>query len=1084
MSNFIRNIAGNRIAAQQLAQVDAPKADGADKAKKGQPLQAPDLRPGGRPVPKKQGGGLNAAMMRQTISDVFQAGEKLGLTGPQLARHSASIATLTKDIKGLEMAFARGLANQPEETRSIFRNLPAEIIGEMSAGLQALDPAGAAKSISHILNAIADIVKGDLPSGDQLRGMIGLAHSAGQLESGAMGEIFAAAAKSINQVGLKGPGLQAVVQQMALGMGAIKGAGGVREPLFNVTFNTMMKALNGDGDIADIAKSANKAAGQTLTDGQVQISIDQATAGRALLANLDAQVKQAEQQLEQAKGVYDANLAGPMAAKLEPLKDVRAQASELLSPKGQAVWHHEMNTHGAQPDKVVQGLGRFLLSYLARVGRESIPDAVVKQAAQHFVALGQIEGMTADHLNQLATEHTGAVDHVEIPGTLAQLGDILNKVTPEARTKLLAAGPVEADGSLALTAMANTLSGRADRYAHNQGPKPTLIATLNGAADAKTLTMVARRGVRFASEIPNTENGGIVERLRAHLPEDMKILAAAEIDPSVIGAAHPTLPTDSLPRLLAIGVKGKRDTDTWVGSLEKYFKNARGNKEHGRNLRTLLAAAADAGVDATKIVDAFDKSGISAQVLTKTVSAMLSETSSAPDKAYLDNAIKVLNKGSSPLNDIQARLQDKLMKEMNLEALVGDANINVTEHGLDLVKGPLATFFKNGVGKPQVPQDILKGFLVAVLEDRSDAFRFTTPVAEAHLGPLSDSARKAWLEPQVMMHVRFEGEGEAKFHGRVADSAKLGKLLSGRMEKAWGKLDDLKTQQADLAGKLRNVNKNDNKARGALVREIRGLPAKIKGLEWASQVASMTADNITPSKFLQLGDSVMDMRRLVGPAGAKAIDALQHSLKMSDISYSQVVTDDGPGFDQIFKLATTACLNWPGYGGEVLGYQADPNKRFLITKNQAGEHRRSVMRIVERQDEGHVGEPMLILERTYPDSATQEEKQRLMEHTIRRAAQMGVPCGFATEYYWNGGNEGARGGVDMKAVLEDLSKRYGTDVDDRAVQLLNRASNFSCDYLDSNAPGGAAGAGRVSYRGHKEKTDKAFENRFIVMTPQ
>ncbi len=228
----------------------------------------------------------------------------------------------------------------------------------------------------------------------------------------------------------------------------------------------------------------------------------------------------------------------------------------------------------------------------------------------------------------------------------------------------------------------------------------------------------------------------------------------------------------------------------------------------------------------------------------------------------------------------------------------------------------------------------------------------------------------------------------------------------------------------------------------------------------------------------------MDIRGLVGPAGAQAMDALQHTLKMSDISYSQVVTDDGPDFSSIYKMATTNCLKWPGYGGEVLGYQADPNKRFILTKDQAGEMRRAVMRLVERQDEGHKGEPMLILERTYPDTVTEEEKQRLMEHTIRRAAQMGVPCGFATEYYWNQGRAGARGGVDMKAVLEDLSKRYGTEVEDKPVQMLNRASNFNCDYLDSNAPGGAAGAGRVSYRGHREKTDKAFENRFIVMTPR
>lgn len=1083
MSNFINNIARNRIAARQLGQIDGPKADGADKAKQGEPLGAPDLRPGGRPAPKKKGGGLGAAMMRQTISDVFAAGEKIGLTGPLLARHLSSVERLSGDIQALEVAFVRGLGQAPKETQDMFRNLPAQLVQEMSAGLNGLDPAGAAKSVSHLLGAVADMMKGGLPTGDQVRGIIGIAHSAGQLESGAMGELVASAAKSIRDLGIGGPALEATVQQMGRAMGAIKGTGAMREELFGVAFNTMLKALNGDGDITDIANSANKAAGSKLNEGQLKIAIDQATAGRQLKGQLDQQANQATQQLAQAKGTYDAHLAGAHAAKLQPLTDVRAQVAERLSPKGQAVWHTQMNANVGQPDHVAQALGSFLLTYLSRVGRESIPDNVVQQTVQQFVALGKVQGIGADHLGQIASEHAGAVEHTELPGTLAQLTDVLNKLTPDARAKLLAAGPVEADGSLALTAMANTFAGQSARYAQAQGPKGTLVATLNGAGDAKGLAMVARRGVRFASEIPNTENGGIVERLRAHLPEDLQILAQAGLDPAVVGAAHPTVPTDSLPRLLTIGVQNKRDTDQWLGALEKFFKGARGNKEHARNMRTLLAATADAGVDATALVDAFDKAGLSAQVLTKTIQALLDETGYTPDKAYLDTAISKLNKGENLLGEIQERLQGKLMKDLNLGGLLGDAKVKVTEAGLEAVKGPLAPFFKAGVGQAVVPQDILQGFLVSVLEDRSDSFRFTTPVAEAHLGPLTDAARKAWMQPQVMMHVRFEGEGEAKFHGRVADSAKLGQLLAGRMEEAWGKLDDLVAKQGELATKLRNVDKNDRKARAPLVREIRGLPAKIKGLEWAKQVAAMTPETITPSKFLALGDEVLDIRGLVGPAGQAATDALQHTLKMSDISYSQVVTDDGPDFPSIYKLATTNCLKWPGYGGEVLGYQADPNKRFIVTKNQAGEMRRAVMRLVERQDEGHVGEPMLILERTYPDSVTEEEKQRLMEHTIRRAAQMGIPCGFATEYYWNNGRAGARGGVDMKAVLEDLSKRYGTEVEDKPVQLLNRASNFNCDYLDSDAPGGARGAGQVSYRGHKQKTDKAFENRFIVMTP-
>lgn len=1083
---FIRKMAENRIQARQLGQVDGPQADGAKGAQQGQPIEGPALRPGGRPVQKNKKAGLNQAMMRKTIADVFSAGEALGLTGPLLAKHLGSIERITGDIKDLEIAMVRGLKRQPEETQAIFQRLPAQLVSEMSAGLQALDPAGAAKSVSNLLGTVTDLVKGNkLPTGDQLRAVIGLTHAAGQLQSGDMGKVLRYAAGKVASVGLEGNGLTAMVQQMGLAMGSIVGVGAAREELFKVTVDTMMKALNGDGDIADIANAANKASGNLLTEGQVKIAIDQATAARKLKGQLDNTEAQAKQQLDQAKGVYEGKLAGAEAAKLGPVADVREQATTMLSTKGQAVWHHQMNTHAAQPEHVVENLGKFLLTYLSRIGREAIPDNTVTKAAQQFVALAKIEGVTPEHLQQIALEHAGAVDHAELPGTLTQLTDIVNKLTPDARGKLLGAGPVEADGSLALTALANTLAGQSERFAVREGPKDSLVATFNTAPDAKTMSLAARRGVRFAAEIPNTENGGIVDRLRGHLPEDMSILANADIDPATVAATNPTLPGDSVVRLLAIGVQGKRDTDQWLATLEKFFKGARGNKEHARNMRTLLAATADAGVDATKLVDAFKKSGMSDQVLTKTVQAMLDETGYTPDKAYLDTAIKTLNKGDNLLGDIQARMQDKLMNEMNLGALVGDAQINVTEKGLAEVKGPLAQFFKSGVGQRTVPQDILQGFLVAALEDRTDGFRFTTPVAQAHLQPLSESQKRQWMEPQVMMHVRFEGDGEAVFKERVGDSAKMGQLLLGRMEEAWGKLDDLVAKQAELADKLRNIDKNDRKARLPLQREIRGLPAKIKGLEWASKVAAMTPDNITPAKFITLGDELMDMRTLVGPAGAPAIDALQHTLKMSDVAYSQVVTNDGPDFPTIYKQATTNCLKWPGYGGEVLGYQADPNKRFIVTKKEGGEMRRAVLRLVEREDEGHKGEPLLLLERTYPDAASEEEKQRLMEHTIRRAAQMGVPCAFATEYYWNkGGRVGARGGVDMQAVLQDLSKRYGTDVDEKVLQLMNRASNFGTDYLDSNAPGGAAGAGRVSYRGHREKTDKVFENRFIVMTPK
>jgi hypothetical protein len=1082
MSSFINRIARQRIEARQADQVDAPGVKGPGGAPQGQPVEGPELRPGGRPAPKKASPGLNAALMRQTVADVFTAGEKLGLGGPLLARHQASLSRITDELNELAKTMAKGLRGKPAETQAALKNLPAQLIGEMSAGLTALDPAGAAKTISTVLNLVTELMRGEAPNGDQLRAMIGVAYAAGQLSSGGMGEAVADAARLIRGSNANGAALSALVRTLTAAMGAINGTGAAREELFGVTVATMLKALSGEGDTKAMATAANAAAGNPLSDGQVDIAAAQANAARQAKAQVEQQDAQAAQQLGQARAAFDGN------PKLAALAGIREQAGALLSTKGQLLWHQQVNAHAGQPDHVVQALGQLLLTYLARVGREAIPDRVVADAASHFVALAQIEGVTAQHLTGLAGEHAGVVDHTELGGTLKLTGDLLRKLDGAARGRLLAAGPVEADGSSALVALANTLGRQTERYARAEGPLNTLVATLNAAADDASVSMAARRGVRFAAEIPNTENGGIVERLRNHLPQDLATAAKAGLDPAAVAATHPTLPADSLPRLIALGVEGGKDSGKWLTDLEKFFKAARGNKEHTRNLRTLVAAAADAGVDATRLVGAFLKSGMSAQVLTKTVQAMLNETGYAPDKAYLDGVIGGLEKGDSVYAQIQERMQGKLMKDLNLGALLGEgAKVKVTEKGLGEVKGELAPFFRTGAGNAVVPQDILKGFLVAVLEDRADSYRFETPVAAAHLAPLSERAKQAWMKPQVMMHVRFDGDGQARFGERVRSSAQLGELLRGRMEGAWGKLDDLVAKQTQLSKQLRDIDKNDRAGRAALVKEIRGLPGKVSALEWATKVAAMTPENVTPEKFLALGDELMAVRRSVGPAGHEAMDALMYTLKLADISYSQVVTDDGPDFPTIYKLATTNCLKWPGYGGEVLGYQADPNKRFVVTKNQAGEMRRAVLRLVERQDAEHKGEPMLILERTYPDRVTAEEKQRLMEHTLRRAAEMGVACGFATEYYWDA-SKTARGRgnglVDMNETLTDLAKRYDSQVDKKVLDLLNRASNFSTDYMDSAPPNGAAGAGQVSYRGHKEKTDKAFQNEFIVMTPK
>ncbi|MCA9550474.1 MAG: hypothetical protein KC933_10595, partial [Myxococcales bacterium] len=500
MSSFINRIARQRIEARQADKVDGPGAKGNADAGQTQSAEGPELRSGGRPAPKKASPGLNAAMMRQTVSDVFTAGEKIGLGGPLLARHQASLSRITGELNDLAKAMRKATAGKPAETQAILKNLPAQLIGELSTGLAAMDPAGAAKTVSSVLGLVTELMKGALPSGDQLRAIIGVAYAAGQLNSSGTGEELAKAARLIRDSKADGAALSALVTTLSGAMGAIVGTGAAREELFGVTVSTILNALTHDGDTKAMATKANVAAGKVLTEGQVDIAAAQAEAARQTRGQLQQQDAQVAQQLEQAKAAFQG--AGALAG-------LQAQATALLSTRGQLLWHQQVNANAGQPAETAQALGQLMLTYLARVGREAIPERVVADAANHFVALSQIDGVTAAHLSGIATEHAGVVDHTELAGTLKLTGDILRQMEAGARGHLLAAMAVEADGSSALVALANTLGGQTERYARAEGPLGTLVATLNAAGAGAGIAMAARRAVRFAAEIPNTENGGI-----------------------------------------------------------------------------------------------------------------------------------------------------------------------------------------------------------------------------------------------------------------------------------------------------------------------------------------------------------------------------------------------------------------------------------------------------------------------------------------------------------------------------------------------------------------------------------------------
>jgi hypothetical protein len=130
---------------------------------------------------------------------------------------------------------------------------------------------------------------------------------------------------------------------------------------------------------------------------------------------------------------------------------------------------------------------------------------------------------------------------------------------------------------------------------------------------------------------------------------------------------------------------------------------------------------------------------------------------------------------------------------------------------------------------------------------------------------------------------------------------------------------------------------------------------------------------------------------------------------------------------------------------------------------------------------------MLVLERTYPDNATSDEKQRIIEHALRRASEMGIAVAYPTEYYWDvrktnrfAGNAAVE---EMNEVLKDLNRRYGTRSQKQIMQVINRAGNTQQEYIDSAPPNGAAGRGQVGVRQYPGNQDVQFENEFLILEP-
>jgi hypothetical protein len=1114
MSDFIKGLGAHR------ARLVENQGAGPKKGVEQPDLQQPDVQPNGRPAPTKKG--LSGAMMRRTVGDVFAAAEKLDIPGRIVARYLAGIGELTPQLEAMSKAVGEAVARLNGKDADLVRTIPSRLITAMSNGLGKLDPATSGRTLGLVLGAAKDIVGAPkAPTAAQVNALEIVAYAASHIDGAGMGPAFAKTAKLV--AAERDRTTLMTLGEVAIAAAPFIAGSEVAEGMFVATIKAVLAGLKVDGDPLEIARLVAGELKANLSEGQLGILAAQITTARENRQAFAAAEEQAAAALVQRNEAFEAKFAGD---EWKDLRAIRDRAVQGLEPTAIAKFFEVVLAHGERGHDAVVAVASAVSGLLGKSpaalqGSEPVA-AQIAAIAAHGVGLPALEALTGRAIRQIDHNHLPAV-LMTVDQILTQLeeGGVLEKVIANA-------GP---DGIAKL--MSPALVDVSTRVGAQDAPVlASILAAIRAAAgDPQALAHALANAPAFSVAIPRVENGPVVGLLRDNFAADLMAIAGAKLDASVVDATWPRLPDDSIARLLAIGVKQNANLDDWLTDLDKLFATSRGNKDHARNLRTLLACIDSSGGNPVDFVRAINKSKLRMADVSKLANLMLTETAYGVLPEYVAAVLEMVKKGQNPATAIEQRMNAQMVEKLNLgQLLQGAGDVVVTQKGLADVQGPLASLFSNGAGQATVNQEVLKGLLEAALADKVDAFRFQTKPFAAQLACLDQRQRALWMEPQVMTHIRFQGDGEAVFNARVERTALIAKAILERLTEAWGDVEDLAARRNAVVGdlrqlgaepkkarkeleakirglaqgmqaerdalvkELRELNKNDKAARRELVRKIDGLQPKIAALDWISGLANLAPDNVTPERFVRLADPIEGFRRLLGPALKAGLDELAWTIRLSGVSYSQVTTDDSPDLTTMYGMTvdrnkTGACLNWPGTGGEGMAYWTDPNKRMIITINEAGEERRVMLRICERQDEGHAGEPMLIIEKSYPDaSANQEEKRRLIEHMLRRASAMGIACGFATEYYWDASKTSrfqGRADADMNAILQDLSKKYGTSVEKKEMKLLTRMGNTALEYLDSDPPQGQRGV--RTYRGwhHNFQQDhKVFENEFIVLQPK
>jgi hypothetical protein len=599
-----------------------------------------------------------------------------------------------------------------------------------------------------------------------------------------------------------------------------------------------------------------------------------------------------------------------------------------------------------------------------------------------------------------------------------------------------------------------------------------------------------------ADALERAEPGPARDILESRLGDD---LAAIDGDRLAALGKYRSVPVEALPHLAHIALRRGLDSDAFLSGLDILFARLGRNRTHARELRSLLVLAEAGGGDTPALVEQLLGSSLPKHEVAHAVRAMLAESPQGIPADRIAEAVALLGQQKSPAPIIAQRMADAVVQRFDLAHLRGDGKGRATDKGLHELYGKLMPFFSNGLaatrandkrtGQPTFDEKSLEAVLLAVLEDRFDAFRFTTAMAEHQLKSLDAGQRAQFIEGQEMLHVHFSGNAEQAFHERVEIAARAGARLLARMQATWGSIDHVQAEHARLVEALRLIDNDDRARREPLLHQIQPLSDRKVAMEYAGKLANLAPERIGPTAFEALGRRRKSLVRLLGPEAEPTVRELGQALRIDDLAYSEALSTDRPDLATI-ETVLADCVKWPST--DAMGYLTDANLRFIVVHAADGRVCRAIMRLVERQDEEHRGEPLLILERAYPDAQGKDEKRRLMEHAVRRAGAMHVAVAFPAEYYWDASStrRGARKGiVDMNDVIEDLSRRYGTRIERRTLMVTNPAGLSPSIYIDS-APYDLAHIGRipsrktgVKARRYDGRVDNTYSNIFIVLDP-